>query len=90
MGAEIIAISVDSELDAARMVERYGLEFPVLYDSSADVARAWGILNLLDDGVAAPATYVFDSTGDLVAYNIGETIADRPSAVEILAVLAAA
>lgn len=90
LGAEVIAVSVDDALDAGRMVERYGVEFPVLFDSSADVARAWGIYDLLDDGVAAPAAYVFDASGELFAYSIGENIADRPSSVELLATLEAA
>ncbi len=90
MDAEVLTISVDDELDAGRMVERYGLEFPVLHDRSADVARAWGIYDLLNDGVSAPAAYVFDASGELFAYRIAESIADRPTAAELLATLAAA
>ncbi len=90
IGAEVIAVSVDSGLDAARIVERYSLDFPVLYDSSGDVSRAWRIFDLLNDGVAAPATYIFDSSGELFGYRIGENIADRPTAVEVLVTLSAA
>ncbi len=88
-GAQVIAISVDDEFDAARMAERYALQFPVLHDSNADVARAWGIFNLLDDGVSAPAAYVFDAEGNLFAYRIAEDIADRPTAAELLATVRA-
>lgn len=90
LGAEVLAISVDDGLDAARIVEAYSLEFPVLYDTTEDVTRAWGIFDLLDDGVAAPAAYVFDTSGRLFAYGVGENIADRPTAAELLATLAAA
>ncbi len=90
MGAEVIAISVDDGLDAGQMVERYGIEFPVLYDPTNQVAVSWEIFDLLNDGVAAPAAYVFDASGELFAYRIGETIAERPTAAELLATLGAA
>ena len=89
MGAEVVAISVDDGLDAARMVDRYDIPFPVLYDTTTEVAQAWEIFNLLDDGVSAPAAYVFDASGTLFAYRIAEDIADRPGAAELLATLAA-
>ena len=72
------------------MVERYGIEYPVLFDPTTQVSRAWGIFDLLNDGVAAPAAYVFDASGELFAYRIGETIAERPNAAELLATLKAA
>lgn len=89
IGAEVIAISIDDELDAGRMVELYGIEFPILHDSSADVARSWEIYDLLNDGVSAPAAYVFDASGELFAYRVAEDISDRPTAAELLATLAA-
>ena len=90
IGAEVIAISIDTELDAARIVEQYQIEYPVLYDTTTDVTKAWEIFDLLGDGVATPAAYVFDASGELFAYRIGETIADRPTAAELLATLEAA
>lgn len=89
IGAEIIAVSIDSEEDARAVVARLNLTYPVLYDTTTAVTRAWGVFNLLNDGVPAPAVYVFDSAGNLVSYRIGETIADRPHAAEVLSVLAA-
>ncbi len=88
-GAEVIAISVDNQENAASMVARYNLQYPVLYDESYSVTRSWGIFNLLDDGVSAPATYVFNADGHLIAYRIAENIGDRPHADEVLAVLSA-
>lgn len=87
--AEVIAISVDSQQDAAGIVRQHGLEFPVAYDSTTEISRQWGIFNLLDDGVSAPAAYVFDSSGDLMAYRIGTTIAERPGSAEVLSFLRA-
>ena len=87
LGAEVIAISVDDADDATGIVEQHNLEFPVLYDNDFTVSLAWGTFNLLDDGVSAPATYVFDSAGDLVAYKIGGSIIERPSAQEVVDLL---
>lgn len=89
LGAEVIALSVDSEQDARAIVEGLSLSFPVLYDSQTKVAREWGVFNLLGDGVSAPATYVFNADGELVAYRIGQTISDRPSVVQVMSALAA-
>ena len=71
------------------MMEQYSIEYPVLADSTTFVTHSWGIFNLLNDGVAAPAAYVFDASGDLVAYRVGQNIGQRPSADEIVAVLEA-
>lgn len=86
-GAELIAVSVDSQVQAAAIVQQHGLEFPVLYDEDTTVTREWGIFNLLNDNVSAPATYVFNASGELAAYRIGENIADRPAAAEVVNVL---
>lgn len=88
-GAEVIALSIDSEGDAVSIVEAHGLEFPVAYDTTIATIRAWEVFNLLGDGVSAPATYVFDSSGNLMAYRIGDNIADRPGANEVLSFLRA-
>ena len=84
IGAEVIAISVDTEENAVAVVEKLGLEYPVLYDTSHDVSTAWHVFNVLQDGVSAPAAYVFDAAGNLVAYRIASNISDRPDASELL------
>ncbi len=88
-GAELIALSVDDQPDATGAVQALELEFPVAYDATTAIAQSWGVFNLLGDGVSAPATYVFDSSGDLMAFRIGENIAERPSAEEVLSFLRA-
>ena len=88
LGAEVLAVSVDADQDARAIVEQLSLSYPVLYDTRTEVSRAWGVFNLLGDGVSAPATYVFDAAGELVAYHIGQTISDRPTAEQILDALA--
>ena len=44
-GVEILAISTDTLNDTAGIVERIGLQFPVLYNTEGDVPRAYGIFN---------------------------------------------
>ena len=81
----MITISTDSPEEAARMVTEQGLSFPVAHDTDRRVSKAWGIYNVLSDGLAAPATFVIDGTGELAFWKIGLNILDRPSAGEILA-----
>lgn len=88
LGAEVIAVSVDSAAEASTIVDLLNLEYPVLSDENHEVATAWGTFNILDDGVSAPATYVFNADGTLVAYRIGSGIADRPTAEAVLEVVA--
>ena len=68
-------------------VSSLGLTFPVLYDTDATAAKSWNVFNLLGDGVAAPATFVFDATGTLRAFRIGKNAGDRPHAEEVLDVI---
>jgi peroxiredoxin len=84
IGAEVIAVSVDTEENAVAVVEKLGLEYPVLYDTTHEVTMAWHVFNVLQDGVSAPAAYVFDAQGTLVAYKIASNISDRPTASELL------
>ena len=66
------------------MTEHAQAEFPILADSDQSIARKYGVYTLLNDGVAAPATFIIASDGAIIWYQIGENIADRPAAEEIL------
>ena len=48
-----------AELAAGRM----GLQFPVLHDPGGRVAEEYGVFDLLNDGVAAPSTFLLDKEG---------------------------
>ena len=87
LNAEVIAISVDNIEDAARMAHHAEAEFPILADTNANVAKAYGIYDLLGDGVAAPTTIVIGNQGQVMAIHVGEHIADRISTSELLQVL---
>ncbi len=66
----------------ARLVQA---EYPLLADVHHAVADAYGVFNLLNDGVATPAVFIVDPTGRIVWSYIGRSATDRPSPSEILA-----
>ena len=74
--------------DAARMAHHAEAEFPILADTNANVSKAYGIYDLLGDGVAAPTTIVIGNQGQVMAIHVGKHIADRISTSELLQVLA--
>lgn len=65
------------------MQQTVGASYPILADPTRAAARAYGVFDLLGDGVAAPATLLVDADG-LIATQVGRTIGDRPSAAAIL------
>ena len=79
-----MALAVQDTAQAQRMVQVAGTSFPVLADPDHHVAEAYGVYNLLGDGVATPAVFVIDQTGQTVWSYIGRDINDRPSAQTIL------
>ena len=86
-GAEVVAVSTDSTADARRMADYAQAAFPILADEGAAVTKNYGIYNLLDDGVAAPATFIIRSDGTVYAHRIGQNIADRVSSQSIIETL---
>ena len=58
--------------------------YPMLADPAHQVAEAYGVYNLLRDGLAAPAVFVIDTDGRIVWSHVGRGPGDRPSAQTIL------
>ena len=83
----LAAISTDNVLDAKNMAEFVKAEFYVLADDDAQVARDYRIFDLHGDGVAAPATFILNQAGEVVAYHVARDITDRPTSEVILAQL---
>ena len=81
----LAAISTDDMADALRMVELTGAEFAILSDENAEVASAYGVYNLLNDGVATPSAVIVLPEGDIEWKYVGESISDRPTPDAILA-----
>ena len=87
-----MAISTDNVLDAMNMAgfvgadpaSGYGTGFHILADDDTSVSREYGVFDLHADGVAAPATFILDKSGEVVAYHVGRDVTDRPTTEGIL------
>ena len=87
-----MAISTDNVLDAVNMADfigadpgsGYGTGFHILADDDTSVAREYGVFDLHADGVAAPATFILNKTGEVVAYHVGRDVTDRPTTEGVL------
>jgi peroxiredoxin len=58
--------------------------YPVLADANHAVADAYGVFNLLGDGVATPSVFVIDPSGRMVWSYVGKDVNDRPTPEQIL------
>jgi len=81
---EILALAVQDVANAQLMDTAVQADFPILADANHAIADAYGVFNLLGDGVAAPAIFVIDRQGRIVWSYIGTGISDRPPSAEIL------
>ena len=82
--AEVLAVSVDNLPRAGYVVDRLGLEFPIMYDPQTDMVKEYGVFNLLNDGLATPSTFVIDTQGKIRWKYVGVGIYDRPSTRSII------
>ncbi len=83
-----MAVSIDSLRGAQRAIEAVGLEFQVLSDPDANVVDAYGVWNLFQNELPAPATFIIDKQGNIRWEYIGRTSAtDRADNDEIIAQL---
>lgn len=80
----IFAISTDDLSGAQSIASRVGISFPVLFDPAADVVEAYGVYDLLGDGLATASTFVIDKQGVIRWKYVARGISDRPSVTEIL------
>ena len=81
---ELVAISVDDRTYAFQMADLVGAEYPVLADATRYVAETYGVYDLLNDKVAAPATFIIRPDGGIAWKHIAEDITDRPTSSDIL------
>ena len=81
----LAAISTDDVADALKMMELTGAEFAILSDRDAEVAKDYGVYNLLNDGVATPSAIIVSPEGDIEWQYVGKSVSDRPTPDEILA-----
>ncbi len=79
---------MDSLRGAQRAIEAVGLEFQVLSDPEHEVVEAYGVWNLFQNELPAPATFIIDKQGAIHWEYVGKTSAtDRADNDEIIAQL---
>ena len=81
----LAAISTDDTADALEMVELTGAEFAILSDKGAEVAKDYGVYNLLNDTLATPSAIIVSPEGYIEWKYVGESVSDRPTPDQILA-----
>ena len=79
-----VAISTDDVEEAAEMAQYARAEYPVLADPDHAVAESYGVFNLLNDGVAAPAVLLIGQHRVVHWRHVAEGIGNRPSLSTIL------
>ncbi len=89
LGAEVMAVVIDPVEENRKVVERLGLDYPILADPDGRAIRAFGLLhagaNPMVEGadMARPATYVF-ADGRARWRDITENYRVRPGADQVL------
>jgi peroxiredoxin len=86
-GAQILAVAVFSEDKARQMRDLTGAAYPLLADADHQVSEAYGVYDLLGDGLAAPAVFIIDRDGRITWSYVGEANSDRPSSEMLLEAL---
>lgn len=93
LGADIVAISVDSVFTLEKFREAEGLNFPLLSDFNKEVSRQYGALYdsfVMDmEGVSKRAAFVVDEEGVLRYVEVLESAGDQPDYSAIRATLQA-
>ena len=83
-GAEVISLVVASNQVVAGWCQRAGISYPLLADPEHHVAGAYGVYNLLGDGLAAPAVFVIEPDGRIAWSHVSQSAGERPGAQAIL------
>lgn len=83
LGAEVYALTADSQENTMKAVNEWKLSFVVIFDPDGDTLREYGVRNPAS-GLAVPSTFVIDRQGIVRYRHIGMSAADRPDVREIL------
>ena len=84
LDAEVLAISVDDLSGASDIADRIGIPFPVLYDPEGTVPKAYMVYGLVEEGRAAPSTFILDKDGVIRWKYVGTSISDRVSGTQVV------
>jgi len=82
--AEILAVAYQEVNRAAQAAALVQASYPILADGDHAVASAYGVFDLLDDGVATPSVFVINNRGEIVWSNVSTDPNVRPTPDEIL------
>ena len=84
LNAELFALSMDDIYDTTTLSLALDLDYSVLSDPDAYVAKKYGVFNLLGDGVATPSVFIINDSKTVVWSYIGDNISDRAELKDIL------
>jgi peroxiredoxin len=87
-GGEVVALAVAPVTSVNATQQATGATYPLLADPDHLVAEAYGVYNLLGDGLAAPSVFVIETGGHIAWSHVGQHPGDRPNAQTILEQLA--
>ena len=87
--AEVLAISTDDLGDARWVIDNIGVPFPILYDESESVPKAYGVFDHFGDGLATGSIFIIDAEGLIRWSKIYTHSGDFVSANQILEALGA-
>ena len=82
-GADLIAISSDSEGDTRNTVQNHGLKFPVLSDKDRETINTYNVIDTGNNRIARPAVYIVQKDGTIVWKSL-DGIAVRVPTAQIL------
>jgi len=83
-GAQVIALAVQPQEEAALTVERTEALFPILADDDHVVAEEYGIYNLFSSLEAAPSVFIINQDGRITWSHIADTLSERVPSQTIL------
>ena len=85
--AEVVVVVSDQPTRVIEMRDELVLDFPLIADPLNVVASNWQVFDLDNDGMASPASFVFDAHGALIARLIATEPGNRPTVAEVLSVI---
>lgn len=81
---ELLAIAYMDQARAQTIAQLVQPDYPILADTDHAVADAYGVYNLLGDGLTTPAIFIVDRAGQLVWSYISQEANDRPASAMIV------
>lgn len=82
--AQIIALAVQPQDEAARTVEKTKAQYPVLADNEHVVAEQYGVYSLFNDSEAAASVFIIGHDGRIIWDHVATVVTDRVPSDTIL------